>query len=585
MEGCGNWVFAEEKYYTFLLNVTNPNGVGDIDFLQINFSDGYNTIVLGYDNEQDSYVLVNGEDVVSMARGTATKTGNNTVLTVTWKVYFKSGIFDAYNIDTYARYNTTAGYLFYDTGWLLMQEDYFNIYNLGGQSSMVTSGTAGRLVGGDYFSLYAQGLSSVQANMTWRKLQWWGMMVAINWTDVSNNPVTNAGYVEFGMYYCIDDNWVKGWKARLEVTDRDNGVNDCWNEIRVKWYRGEGDVWVLKNTQYIYCFYEGHQARTEDVIRFWVDFWFNRENASTTCGGRITTYYYPMHQGGFGIWGTWDRWQGPAANTSHIVRHWSDYFMALLDYDENIASAARITMMKAFVLVNSTDANYGIRLKEIGSLKYQITKEDMEGIHTPDYISPTVVSGVASGWWAWLGVMLSSTIAPVLTTAALAAWTVFVAFLDTIAGWLGYPGAFSTFIVWLVQLWTFLSSSFTYLITLLTGIFNLISGPFVLLFTMIAQFFSGLVTLATYIGQILTGQIPGTELVPILINQLPWQSIFLIGVIMWVIHLADIGPTKAWGEINIVTNILTFFIDIAWKVIRLFLDIIGRIIESIPVVE
>ena len=167
MEGCGNWVFAEEKYYTFRARYRGQN-LASFDFyfdnttvlvlsfsikidptilgtMKIKFSDGLHEIIAVYDG---AFSLESGEDVVNL-KGTFTPVGS--LLQAAFEIYFTNKILDALDVSIYMSYEI----LNYTTGWELVADSYFNIYNLGGQATLETTGYGGRTTGGDAYELWA----------------------------------------------------------------------------------------------------------------------------------------------------------------------------------------------------------------------------------------------------------------------------------------------------------------------------------------------------------------------------------------------------------------------------------------------
>jgi len=165
-------------------------------------------------------------------------------------------------------------------------------------------------------------------------------------------------------------------------------------------------------------------------------------------------------------------------------------------------------------------------------------------------------------------------------------WGLFVGFMDTIAAWLGFPNAFSNFISWLSSLGSWLVDSFTYLFSFFTSMFSFLSVT-------IGKMLN---TLSTIIGQWVamiqefffmldTGYGYATG---------AWE---MLGLSTWVVLAAILYPIwllYKWEDegLDAVINHVRMLLDIgAWvmnlflNVIRLFLNLIGRIIESIPVVE
>jgi len=428
-------------------------------------------VIAKYDLVLDEWSLESGTEIVNIRAGTYTKEDDENVFT--FSLYFQDRIFDKLNVNIYT-YSSNIDAKIYP--WDVFASDWFNIYNLGGLTTLETSGTAGRTFGGDYFNLYASSTNAwAQTNITWRKLQHWRMSFAVDFNlSVPNHPAEDDNYVEFGTYYCINDIWVKGWKVRLNVTDSDNSADASWNEVECTWFRGEDGSWVITHNSYVYLFFEGHSTRTENVLRFWLDIWFNQENSSSIAGGRITSYYYPMWKSGFLGTGGWGRWQGEPTDASHEVRHHSDYFMNLLDAKGNVTTSPQITLMKAFTKVACDYTAYDITIREIGSLDYRFAPNEMQGVPTPEFTDPSMIEESAGGWWGgliWaisnLGILLTAS----FNVANFGFWNGLTLFLDTIFSLVGWGNGFSLLMGWIESFLTWMQDAISYMAQMLVSMF------------------------------------------------------------------------------------------------------------------
>lgn len=153
MEGCGNWVFAEEDYYSFESTYYEGTGWGDLETCSIRFSDGVHTVTAVYDVDAETIALTDGSDVVKLILVSVENPGSNSIV-VTFGFYFEELILDAYDVDVLLRATNYAGL---DSGWVTIAGDYFNIYNYGGLSQTTSEGVAGRTEGGDVYELYTDG--------------------------------------------------------------------------------------------------------------------------------------------------------------------------------------------------------------------------------------------------------------------------------------------------------------------------------------------------------------------------------------------------------------------------------------------
>ena len=235
MEGCGDWVFAEEKFYHFQAiyshSDASDNATKYIDMAKIAFSDGFHWINASYDCSSEEFNLDNGSDVVNLKAGSVIESGTN--MTVVFDIYFNNKILDALDVDIYMWCNDTAGN---EDGWEIMASDYFNIYNLGGHATLSSSGDAGQLASGDVFDLYANTAGSwVCSNITYRNLAHIKLLPHVYVTNISGTP---NFFLKYGMDFCTEeDDWVKGWWVKLQVAGFSTGSTRSVNCV-ASWYMG-----------------------------------------------------------------------------------------------------------------------------------------------------------------------------------------------------------------------------------------------------------------------------------------------------------------------------------------------------------
>jgi len=169
--GCGvtlqrfqasEWVFEGNKRYEFTVDYMNVN-LTDIQQVGLGFTDETNHFhSIWYDRDANTLTVTSPEDGISgwlhsIDEVGVAHTGIN--VTAVFHIMFNSPIPDSYDVSAYARIVDTV-----DSGWVTPKwgEDgesgklyLFNIYNLGGLSTLNKSGTAGRVTGGDIFEIYA----------------------------------------------------------------------------------------------------------------------------------------------------------------------------------------------------------------------------------------------------------------------------------------------------------------------------------------------------------------------------------------------------------------------------------------------
>jgi len=583
MEGCGAWVFSETEYYTFQAQYWDGDGYADLDTMKINFSDGVNTIVAIYDQPETEWSLESGSDVVRLKAGTATALDSN-LLQVTFLIYFQNTILDALDIDLYAWCNDTSGA---EDGWDQMQTDYFNIYNLGGHATLETSGNAGRLVGGDVFDLYAYNDSWAEAYMLFRNLQHVKLLPTVL---IQTNPGWYEDHLVLTYYidYCVDDTWIEGFKlvlrSQLAWTLRNGNSERIWNWT-VESYIGE----QLIKTENIYVY---HLIPTDiwgdRKTNFWIDLWFNKVNSSSTFGARVNAYYFPMTDSS----NVWLRWlTGSNWGADEARRKQSMTFATLLDSNNNVVYAPQIEMVKLGFRLEwePTGTTQYAQVSEYDVFDLSFGSDPMEGIQTPVFDETRVPimpqGGFLGALVVWLGQVVKR-LGEVFGPTILDFWYAFVNFLDTVFTEFGWPNGFSQLLSWIGNFALWLADSFTYLISLLTSVFLFLMA----IVEKLANTLSTIITQWVAIIQGIFGMLGDSMNTGVnLWNDLNLGTWVILMAIMYPVFLLlmwdEKGIDAPINHVKMLCDILALIGHVFITVIQVFLRLIGRLIESIPVVE
>ena len=588
---CGNWVFAEETYYDFKATYTMGQLAGevDLDTAMISFTDGVNNITVKYDVSDDTWSIVKGDDLIRIKRGEYTGSGVNRY--VTWKIYFENSILDKLNVDIYQYGNDSSGN---SEGWLLTSEDAFNIYNLGGQAQLTSSGSAGRITGGDVFQVYVNdSSSSAEVIQYWKHLQHvhWFLTLARNQTEDMGAPwpsdAFNRVFYCFGIEYWDGNTWVRGRYLNVTVSTADL-YDDNWIEWTIRWYKRG----TLVKTDVLYSNWQADEegnyqnAPNDAIARMYIDLWFNRANGSRMIGGRINPEYFGIIKKGW-LW-----WTGCSPMMGNVTQ--SMFFDFLEDSNGGVISAKQLKLMRIWVKVEEkslASPSYWY-IGDIDLQEIKANAKTMEGVNTPIFVATKNLDMPVGGFLAPLYSAFSTLgdrIVKALTTATLAAWNGFISFLDTIGSWLGFPNLFSNLLTWIGTLGVWMISAFQNLITLLTYIYMVITGPFKYLFTEMGHFVITSINFWNKVYEIFTGEYAPAAAFAELFNELDWGPILEIVFMWWIAHLADVGFRKGtgamWKEMNTVINlfamVLQFFMTIATKT----LTMIAQLVDMIPVVE
>jgi len=558
MEGCGNWLFAEERHYDFLAYYT---GI-DFDILEIAFSDGENWINASYSVVDDVFRLTSGSDFVRLADGGTSLV--DTTLGVTFKLYITDKIFDAFDVDIYMRSNKTDGD---STGWELKEADYFNIYNLGGYTESDGTGVFLHLTGESPWDWKvgpsAGATASAELNMTLRNIQ------SVRWKSSlfahGDASAKGQGFVEFGFYFCDDlDVWTKGINVRLTITDWELLWGSNSMEFQVDWY--EGDVFIKQD--FIYGFYEATTIMT--LTRFSVDLWVDAENASTTFGGHVNPLYFDRAN-----------WFGAGAGGNYI----SQFQCEIINSNSDLISTKDIKMWKAYVYLNKSAG--------AGADDYWATQETMfnylnreaKGIDHPTFLEPIVY--VKTGGYGFLEpirqgiIALGSIIVDGMTVTMLNGFTIFTGFLDTLFSFAGWPGGFSAILVWISSFLTWTVDAINYTLSLLTSTFLLMASWLTFGIGWFATFATGFVTIFDVLTSIWTQAQGGWFDITSVLT--PLMPLIPLALFVWLLSCRTIEGVVV--RVKLLIDMVQTAILFLLKIGSYAFDLISKLINLIPVIE
>jgi len=438
---------------------------------------------------------------------------------------------------------------------------------------------------------------SSQVTVAFRKLQHIHALFAFGIPYATEALVQSEGFIEWGIDYCINDTWINNaWKIRLSLAG-DSEVQDVtlgtsgnnWIRLKAEWYERNT---TLIDTEYFYTFWEGGPGglsaagQKVDYFRVYLDLWFNRINASTTVGGRVSSYYYGMSDRS-------DPWWHVLTGTDWKIiggeRAQSMYFADLEDNSGAIHSAKEIEMMRIRAKVyRSANYDYLYRMEEFDLLSYKIAPDIMSGIDTPIFTETKIPAMPAGGFLAALSSAFSAlikTLADALGPGLLAFWDVLVDFLDTIFTWAGWPNGFSQIVGWISSFFTFMINSASTLLTILTSIFEIVTGPLVDFLALTAGLITNTISSLTGMVTQITNAYNDTvlPLTPMIV-----PIITLIGVMlpMWeLIRMEQKGFAILFQDLNMIFDLFAFFINLFLNIVNFVVGLISKLINAIPVIE
>lgn len=587
------WVFTEWRYYTFTVTVPSAYHTEPLDFVFLRFSiPTYNGSVLcafwfssdGWDS------LFTPETADRNLNPVRVKSGSNSSMigdvTITFPLWFTQKCLDAYletdAVDVEIAWNETDGTS--SSGWY-SYDSKFRIYNLGGFSTDAEfTGNAGVLPGGRDFSMFAYNDSYAYKDMIWRNLQHIKVLPTVNF-----RCGLQTFYYWFGVdYMLMDGNWVTGLNLQLEpdvITYTGVFASDAWINMTASWYYNG----TLIKQDILYMFFHGECYNPPDPGRFqfFLDFWFDSGNASNLMGGRINAYEFPVHDSS----AAWFRWLSSNWGVKDDVLKQSECMMPLYDSDGNVISSEQIQLVKVHsaLSVIPYDAEQYIAVTDFSVFDTTLGDFPLKGIQTPPWdetkmpaMTNTGIFGAIWSMFAGIGKWLSDNI----LFGGLNLWGNFVAFLDTIAGWLGAPGFFTNLFNWIGEGFTYLVSSAGYAWDVLANIFvlmgSLLSAFVVTVGELIGSFVNTLSGFVDFMGG-------GIGAAGNLWDQLGIMTWLTVVIIFYPLYLLILWEQK--GMDAVITQLTWIFGLLVWLyhffegLVTGVINLVTSLIESIPVAE
>jgi len=450
------------------------------------------------------------------------------------------------------------------------------------------------------------GMGIAQTTVAFRNLQHMHTLFAVgipNGDAYIADP--NEGFVEFGIDYCIDDEWINNaWKVRINMTDARLVGYTFWSHVTgnppADWIKLDIS-WYTHNTTYvktdtIYTYWEG-QGGSADWFRLWLDLWFNKINASSTVGGRVGTYYYGVEDQS----NPWLRlvsganWGIKAQEHTHSL-----FFAPLTDAEGNVVSASRIKMVRIRCKVwRSANEGYKWELRNFDVLNYRFAPDTMQGVDTPTFQSPRMPTLPSSGLLASLQAALQSSMNALiehLVTASLYMFPIFVGFMDNIFAYFGYPGLFSTILNAASNFFTYFALTLNYTAQFLPPLFDVLSNTFSFIISYLINFINVYIQIATIVKGILDGTYTittGFGNIWELMNVEGWdEAIPLFLFIAWMVSIDGrarrakkygVGWTEIFvRDVKVIMDVVSFILHLFTTIADWSIGLILKIISAIP---
>jgi len=598
MEGCGAWIFADERFYNFQGEFSHVIDATSLSHVGLRISDELNTFYLWYNisarsNDVEAFSLeISPQFDADKSPGTIDEVGSSATfdegdLTVTWKFWPTMFSFDAQDIDIYAYVNDTLGN---EIDWTIESSDYFNLYVLGGFTNSSSVGDAGQYQQRNVFDIYAGDDSSVLVEVYYRKLQSVHLNYKI-WIPDAYIDYDQNWSLDLGIDYCFygDDNWYKGWKTQVQTFGGSEIAtgNNKWINYTVEHYRYNPtsvDYEPMRQGK-MYAYWEGYNTG-RDYFQLYTDLWFSTSNRSRMWGARVNSVYFGMKNNAlFGLgWLFGNNWRAMKGNFTDLA-----YKDMIMDYSGaswgDVRYTSEIVMCRFWMNLTRFDTGfaYYVRVQDYTSQEFnRLQIGQFEGVDDPPLIETAVPymgdqgGGLFGNFFAWL-METASIIVEGLTIGLMAGVGVFVGFLDTLFGLAGWEGGASTIVSWITTLVNFIISAFTYLFDILTSLFGIMATWLVLGIQRFISLGSGLVIIYNNLSWIYTEASSGwVDVSEIIVPMLP---LLPLAYFIWLLNSDNAEGVfrKLKMSWDFVRSIAGFFIQIG----QYTLQLISSIIEAI----
>lgn len=590
----GEWVFANWKFYTFNVTATVPVGISAWDFVRVSFLDqAEHNCTIFYDYSNNDFTIYN-ESSDENERYIRIRQNNDTVSSgrtfyIPFEIWFTENIVDTYidKIDLYFWGNYTGGTLA-DTF-----SNLFYIYNRGGFSLNyeTSSAAAYRISGGDVFEFYCQssaaptGTEYVYADAIWRNLQHIKQLF-----QIQARVAYPAFRCEYGIdYYTVADGWIYGWELQLTAINitvpRVSGSEAywCW---KAEWFFNQTSI----KTDYIFSFPQGNPLADGNYAssRLWLDFWFNQINASSTWGGRVNAYYYPVKDNA----DAWLRVLSTNWGADDKRQKESLCFGTLRHNDGSVCLTQEIIMVKAWSRLRVwNDDTYTQKVTQFFADVQDLTlgRVPLIGIQTPAFDEtkmPTLQSGGFLGMlfpgFSWIGKWLADNI----VWGGLNLWGNFVGFLDTIAALFGQPKFFTNLFTAISDFIGWLADGLLYAWQLAVQIFLLIASLLGAFVNILVQLVSSIGTTITTFQDMMSGAIGAGGSVWNSLGLTSWITVALVFYPLYLIFLwEEQGLDPVIQQLTWIFGIVSWLFNFFIQIVQFVIGMVTSIIESIPIAE
>jgi hypothetical protein len=377
----------------------------------------------------------------------------------------------------------------------------------------------------------------------------------------------------------------------------------------------------LIKTDTLYMFYHGWVESADELgkLKLWINWWLDNTNGSTTIAGQISAYEYPMTDNA----PAWLHWLSNNWGVKDNVDTESQCMVPLNVYlpsgGSYVVSPSQFSMERfnsGLIVPNSTETTpvqwthgwlfYGLFLLFTGGDHpgsgnqwatvnnfdtFQITSNGypLSAITTPQLPKPIMPVCPQTGLLGavWMGLSgIAGWIGANIIFGGLGLWPMCVAFLNTIAGWLGMPNGFSILLHDISVGWSWVVNSFLSAFTVMAAIFTFMATTIGAFLWACGQALVSFANMFVTLGQWINGGAGGAANLVAGLDLPVWFTLALIFYPLYLIILWDQkGMAAVIEQLSWIFGILSWLAHFFMTVIHTIITVINAVIEAVPVVE
>lgn len=468
------------------------------------FSTGMpNVVEMEYNNVTGSASLDQGGSIASLGTPKVVNAYDSSTgvrsMNITFPVSLNANAVNAVNrgIQLYASLAGGAS-----RGLEYVKTDYFNIINKGGLTTMLISGDCSVPAGAGTFGMICQyGANShnwIAENTTYYQLQQYQAQFAVQLNNVSNgaqtpgfwqnyaasgggtNPSSNPKdwQIRGGLYYWDNSSatccWVKGVNYRVYMLEGSVGSSNLWTEWVVEWYNGNT---LVQNSTGLVPYVPNDVDQSQ--VNIWVNLWYSQDNASTSQGGEIGTYYTGMFASSSLLWAHWG-WQPVDTDLTQV-----EALMPVKNSTGQLMSNQQAQLTKVFMNMSRP----GVPLVHAKQFNFQV---ETDGFQEQEFnVAPGgTMGGITDPTFA-------VAIIPVITGSGTSIFSPIINALKALAGWIakGFQ-ALGTLV------WASLGAQFPWFTNFWSGVGSALQAFFKLFEDVITSLVSFLIVFASWFSEL-----------------------------------------------------------------------------------